>query len=114
VADPIVDYVERRDGTRLRYPEMWEYLLTRLSVEEAMIVATAAYARGELSTTRAALRQVVDSGHPETAPRAAHNLGVVLQEQGDVAGARAAYQQAIDTGHPVTAAAAQRALDLTE
>ena len=38
--------------------------------------------------------------HPDYAPRAAFNLGVLLEKQGDVAGARAAYQRAIDSGKP--------------
>jgi hypothetical protein len=47
-------------------------------------------------------QRAIDSGHPEQAPRAAINLGVLLAEQDppDVAGARAAHQQAIDSGHP--------------
>ena len=49
---------------------------------------------------RAAYQRAIDSGHPDAAPKAMVNLGVLLAEQGDVEGARAAYQRAIDTGHP--------------
>ena len=48
---------------------------------------------------KAAYQQAIDSGHADAAPRAAVNLGLLLQEQGDVDGAKAAYQQAIDSGH---------------
>ena len=45
-------------------------------------------------------QQAIDSGHPDYAPMAANNLGVLLADQGDIEGAKAAYQQAIDSGHP--------------
>ena len=37
--------------------------------------------------------------HPDWAPRAAYNLGLLLEEQGDREGAKAAYQRVIDSGH---------------
>src|SRR6266567_4569985 len=109
-ADPVIDYVERRDGRKLAHPAVWEYLLGRVSVEEAVQVAFAAYSRDEPRVTMIALQRVAHSGQPEMAPMAAYNLGVLLQEQGDVAGARAAFQQAIDSGHSDQASAALRAL----
>jgi predicted negative regulator of RcsB-dependent stress response len=59
---------------------------------------------------RAAYQLAIDSRHPDWAPRAAVNLGIVLSRQGDVEGARAAYQLAIDSGHAHAAGAAQRRL----
>ena len=38
---------------------------------------------------RAAYQQVIDSGHPDKAPTAEYNLGLLLEGQGDVEGARA-------------------------
>jgi tetratricopeptide (TPR) repeat protein len=99
-ADPVIDYVERRDGRKLAHPAVWEYLLGRVSVEEAVQVAFAAYSRDEPRVTMIALQRVAHSGQPEMAPMAAYNLGVLLQEQGDVTGAQVAYRQAIDSGHP--------------
>jgi len=99
-ADPVVDYVERRDGRKLAHSAVWEYLLGRVSVEEAVNVAFAAYSRDEPRVTMIALQRVAHSGQPEMAPMAAYNLGVLLQEQGDVTGAQAAYRQAINSGHP--------------
>src|SRR6266496_212515 len=94
-ADPVIDYVERRDGRKLAHPAVWEYLLGRVSVEEAVQVAFAAYSRDEPRVTMIALQRVAHSGQPEMAPMAAYNLGVLLQEQGDVTGAQVAYRQAI-------------------
>lgn len=41
----------------------------------------------------------MDSRDSDEAPRAAYQLGVLLEEQRDVEGARAAYQHAIDSGN---------------
>jgi len=46
------------------------------------------------------------SGHQDVAPRAALNLGRLLEGRGDPAGTAAAYQLAIDSGHQDFAAAA--------
>ena len=48
---------------------------------------------------RAVYQQAIDSGHPDQAPTAAFNLGLLLEEQGDLEGAQAAYQLAINSGH---------------
>jgi TolA-binding protein len=42
---------------------------------------------------------VLDSGHPEAAPRAAFNLGILFEERGEYARAEEAYQQVIDSEH---------------
>ena len=110
VADPIIDYVERRDGRRLIDPAVWDHLLSRVSPKEATKIAFAAYTRGELGPAETALRQVIDSGHPNHAPAAMRNLGRLLAERRDVAGARVAYQQVIDSRHPEQAPAAMRDL----
>jgi hypothetical protein len=67
--------------------------------------------QGDVEDVRAALRQVIDSGHPDATPRALTVLGVLLAEE-DVEGARAALQQAIDSGHPHAAPIAMRNLEL--
>ncbi|MGH3549705.1 MAG: TIR domain-containing protein [Pseudonocardiaceae bacterium] len=58
----------------------------------------------DVAGARTALRQAIDSRHPEWAPLAAVGLGFLLDEQldeqRDVAGARAAFQRAIDSAHP--------------
>jgi tetratricopeptide (TPR) repeat protein len=100
VADPIVDYVERRDGRKLAHPEVWEHLLAHVSLDEAMDLGFAAYTRGEDRGEEAAWTKVALSGDSDLSPRAARNLGWLLKRQGDAAGAKAAYQQAIDSGHP--------------
>jgi tetratricopeptide (TPR) repeat protein len=101
VADPIVDYVERRTNRRLVDPVVWQHLLARASPEEALEVGFAAYTRGERRAAEMAWRQVTDFGRPDTdiasISAAALNLGMLLAEQGDAAGARAALQQAIDS-----------------
>jgi len=100
VADPIMDYVERRTKRQLVNPTVWEQLLGLVSPQEAMQVGFAAYTRGEWRAAQTAWRQVVDSGDPDVSTRAAVNLGYSLARWGDVSGARAALQQAIDSGHP--------------
>jgi hypothetical protein len=49
---------------------------------------------------REAYQLAIDSRHPDHAPTAAFNLGVLLKGQGDVRGAQVAYQLAIDSQHP--------------
>jgi tetratricopeptide (TPR) repeat protein len=110
--DPIVDYVERRDGHELAHAGVWEYLLARVSPDETIVMAFTAYTRGEFSVAKAAWLKIAGSGHPDHAPVAAVNLGRLLTEQGDGAGARAAFQQAIDSGHPDAAPMAARNLGL--
>ena len=65
---------------------------------------------GQSEVAREAWSKAADSGDADAAPRAAVNLGILLDEQGDVAGAKAAYQQAIDSGH--ADAAPQAAVNL--
>jgi cellulose synthase operon protein C len=114
VADPIVDYMERRTNRRLVEPAVWQHLLAQVSSEEAMDLGFAAITRGERRAAETAWRQVVASGHPNFAPRAAFNLGhllgTLIAEQGDVEGARAAFQEAIDSGHADATTRAQKAL----
>ena len=65
-----------------------------------------------MAGARSAFQQAMDSGHPDVAPMAAVNLGLLLAGQGDVAGARSAYQRAIDSGHPDAGPVAVRNLRL--
>src|SRR5215211_2521865 len=46
-----------------------------------------------------AYQQVIDSSHPEAAPRAAFNLGILFEERGEYARAVEAYRRAIDSEH---------------
>jgi tetratricopeptide (TPR) repeat protein len=63
------------------------------------------YDRADEAFRRAieAYQQVIDSGHPEDAPRAAFNLGLNLDKLGEYNLAEQAYQQAINSGHPEVA-----------
>jgi hypothetical protein len=63
-----------------------------------------------MAGARAAYQWAMKSGHPEYAPMAANNLGVLLEGQWDVAGARASYQWAIDSDHPEYVPLAREAL----
>ncbi|MEO6699988.1 MAG: hypothetical protein ABIP57_00615, partial [Jatrophihabitantaceae bacterium] len=53
----------------------------------------------------------IDSAHPDQAPMAAFNLGLLRQQQGDPTGAAQAYQLAIDSAHPDAAPVATRLLE---
>ena len=55
---------------------------------------------GQSEVARKAWSKAADSGDADAAPRAAVNLGILLDDQGDVAGAKAAYQQAIAPATP--------------
>ena len=55
-----------------------------------------------------AWRKAASSGHADLAPRAAWNLGALLEDQGDAQGAKEAYQQAVDSGHADVAPRAAR------
>jgi tetratricopeptide (TPR) repeat protein len=63
------------------------------------------YDRADEAFRRAieAYQQVIDSGHPEEAPRAAFDLGLNLDKLGEYDLAEQAYQQAINSGHPEVA-----------
>lgn len=55
--------------------------------------------KGNLTAARISYQAAIRTGDPNYAPRAAHRLGHLLQQEGDTEGALAAYQQAIDSGH---------------
>jgi Tfp pilus assembly protein PilF len=99
VADPIVDFVERRPDHQPVESGVWEYLLDVVSPEDAIGVAFAADTRGEAAVEKAAWRKIADSGNREAAPTAALALGVLLQREGDLTGARTAFKQASDSDH---------------
>jgi tetratricopeptide (TPR) repeat protein len=65
---------------------------------------------GEHDLADQAYQQVIDSGHPEEAPRAAFDLGLMLDKLGEYNLAEQAYQQAINSGHPEVAPKAMRNL----
>jgi tetratricopeptide (TPR) repeat protein len=97
VAEPIVDYAERRQGRKLAHAAVWEYLLARASLEEALDISFVAFTRAEQSIARSAFSRIANSRDRTLAPIAALALGVLLADQGDVVGAKAAYQQAINS-----------------
>ena len=55
--------------------------------------------QGEYPRAVEAYQQVIDSSHPEAAPRAAFNLGILYEERGEYARAVEAYRRAIDSEH---------------
>jgi tetratricopeptide (TPR) repeat protein len=55
--------------------------------------------QGEYDWAVAAYQHVLDSEHPEAAPRAAFNLGILFEERGEYVRAEEAYKQAIDSEH---------------
>jgi len=57
-------------------------------------------AQGDVAAARLACEQVIASGHPDEAPRAAVDLGALLAMQGDIDGARVAFEYAADSRHP--------------
>src|SRR5215204_5751009 len=59
--------------------------------------------QGEHARAVEAYQQVIDSGHPEEAPRAAFNLGLNLDKLGEYKLAEQAYQQAVNSRHPEVA-----------
>jgi tetratricopeptide (TPR) repeat protein len=59
--------------------------------------------QGEYDRAVEAYQQVIDSGHPEWAPKAAFNLGMLFENRGEYDIAEKAYQQAINSRHPEVA-----------
>jgi non-ribosomal peptide synthetase-like protein len=57
-------------------------------------------AQGDVAAARRACEQVMASGHPDEAPRAAVDLGALLAMQGEIDGARVAFEYAADSHHP--------------
>jgi tetratricopeptide (TPR) repeat protein len=96
VADPIVDYIERRHGRQLAHPAVWHHLLAHTSPDETMMVGFVAYTREAPDAATTAWRKIASSSHPDEAAMAAFNLGLLLEELGDVPGARGAFLQAIE------------------
>src|SRR5215216_4873076 len=56
--------------------------------------------QGEYGRAVEAYKQAIDSEHPEAAPRAAFNLGILLEQIGEYDLAQEAYQQVIASEHP--------------
>ena len=59
--------------------------------------------RGEYNLAERAYQKAINAGHPDVAPRARLNLGVLCEQRGAYDLAQEAYQQAIDSGHPEVA-----------
>src|SRR5215213_4916815 len=73
--------------------------------------------QGEYARAVEAYQQVIDSSHPEAAPRAAFNLGILFEERGEYERAAEAYHQALMVSQQVIVSrhpeeAARAALDL--
>ena len=94
-----VDGEEASEGRPIFDP-MWQELLSAVPIDDAFDIGVTACLRGVVHAADAALRKVLESGHPDLAPRAANHLGLLLREQGDLSGARSAFQRAVDSGHP--------------
>jgi non-ribosomal peptide synthetase-like protein len=84
-------------------PAAWELAVARASATDAVRVGFAAYASGNPEVAAAAWSRASESGHPEAAPWAAVNLGLLHGRQGDVAGAAVAFERARTSGHPEVA-----------
>ena len=99
--DYLVAAADGQDG-RLPQPILdptWDKVLALVSPSEALSTGVSAYLR-QLPLRAQKIFTVVAAEDSEGAPKASHNLGVLLGEQGDVEGAKAAYGQAIASGHP--------------
>jgi tetratricopeptide (TPR) repeat protein len=75
----------------------WDKILAFVSPSEALRAGISAYSR-RLPLCAQRVFTAVAAGHSEVAPKAAVNLGRLLERQGDREGAKVAYQQAIDSG----------------
>jgi Tfp pilus assembly protein PilF len=104
-AEPLLDRVEQAVHD-LGHPGVWDALLARARLDEAVRVGFAAFTRGREDVAERAWRLVVNAAQPETAPRAAVYLGVLRRRRGDVDGARRAFERAVESGHPSLAALA--------
>ena len=106
------DYlVDVADGQGDRPPEpipdwAWDQLPSLTTPEEVLRAADSAYVRNVPKPSMRLFQAAIDTGHRESAGKAALYLGVLLAEQGDVAGAQDAYRQAIDIGDPQAAGGA--------
>lgn len=77
---------------------------------EALVTLGRVLYHSDPAAAQEALRQAIETRHPEWAPAAMSGLGDLLKGYGDHAGARAAYQMAIEEGGPGWAAAASESL----
>ena len=77
-------------------------------------IAMLFYEHAEWASSRDWWQQAIATGHPEVAPRAMVELGVLEKMDGDLGQARHWYQQAIATGHPDQAPRAMFQLGVLE
>jgi non-ribosomal peptide synthetase-like protein len=101
----LVALADRKAGGFAREvdPAAWALAVARATPEDAVRVGFGAYASGNPEVAAAAWSRASASGHPEAAPWAAVNLGLLRQRLGDVEGAAAAFEQARASGHPEAA-----------
>ncbi|GAB3914362.1 hypothetical protein GCM10029964_125620 [Kibdelosporangium lantanae] len=57
-------------------------------------------AQGNAESAKTLYRQIINTGHPEAAPRAMVNLAAMMSKAGDRIGAQVVLKQAIGTNHP--------------
>jgi tetratricopeptide (TPR) repeat protein len=101
-ADHLVSHVDQ--GVLGAAPEVpddtWDYVLDRVTAEEAVRVGFTGLTRGDRRAAAAAWSQAGASGHPHAAPWATLNLGLLAKRQGNLDAARTAFEQASASGHP--------------
>jgi tetratricopeptide (TPR) repeat protein len=100
-ADYLVALADQADDPEREVPAAaWDVAVASATPEEAMRVGFSAYARGNHEAAAAAWSRASASEHPEAAPLAAVNLGVLRRRLGDTDGAVAALEQASTSRHP--------------
>jgi tetratricopeptide (TPR) repeat protein len=67
---------------------------------EGVVDVVTMLAQQDVEGARRACERVIASGHPDEAPRAAVDLGMLLAMRGDIDGARVAFEHAADSRHP--------------
>ena len=95
-----IGYSALTRGARHAAARLLSHTDTTLDPEAYSQLAVLFYDHAEWASSRYWWQQAIAAGHPDQAPRAMVNLGLLDALQGDLGQARHWYQQAIATGHP--------------
>jgi tetratricopeptide (TPR) repeat protein len=100
VSDSIIDYCNGQPaGVEERFravgQEAWDYVLTRVSTEEAFSVAFSAYTRGEVQVAEKGFHVASRSPYPNVTAKSRIYIGALLAEQGRLQDASNVYDEVV-------------------
>jgi TolA-binding protein len=95
-----IGYSALAQGARHAAARLLSHSDTKVAPDAYGQIAELFYAYAEWANSRDWWQRTISTGHPDQAPKAMLNLGVLERQQGNLDEARHWDQQAIDIGHP--------------